>query len=154
MLDLARLTGFLVSIAMLSLIVGFGVCGGGGSPPEARGCSSPIAPSFVTEIEVGSATGDFEPGARATPMVGGQGSDMLGYRVAVRSTTPVTCISVTPTWNLSVTPSGEWYATDPIWRIVRGSTLDVEVDSYGVHIERTMSASPLDAGSSTVDAAP
>lgn len=148
--SLARAAGFVALAGALPLVVGFGLCGGGGSPPPAaRGCDDPADGATISALELGDAgSTPFVPGDRATPMVGGQGLDMLGYRVAVRSSAPVSCIA-TSARNYEVQPSGEWYVTDPIWEIVPGpDTISVSVEAYGRRVDRTMSAtgSALDAG--------
>ena len=65
----------------------------------------------------------------------------------------MTCIRVSDALNLAVTPSGEWFATDPIWHIYDGAPLDVTVESYGVRVQRTMTAAYPDAATPIVDAA-
>lgn len=150
MLFRSRALGLALFAAALPLVVGFGFCGPSDSPPpEPRGCDSPAPMSAITALEVGPARDPFTPSSEATREFGGQGLSMLGYRIGVQATTAVTCIALTSDGgNLSVTPSGGWFVTDTIWVITESSSTPVEVEAYGMRVERTMSL----AGAAVEDA--
>jgi hypothetical protein len=131
----------------MPLVSGFLSCGEPSRPLEPRGCDTPASSTTITALEIGAADGDFVPSARATPTIGGQGISMLGYRIAVQASTPVTCIALTSEpHNLIVTASGDWFVSDPIWIIEEGTTIDVVVEAYGMRIERTMRSDVPDSG--------
>jgi hypothetical protein len=156
MLVRSRGLGVVLLAASLPLVAGFGICGGGGGPPpDPRGCDMPADASVITALELGSARGEFAPSARATSEAGGQGLAMLGYRVAVQATEPVTCIAITSGGgNLTVQPSGGWFVSDPIWEITRAPSIDVTVEAYGMRVERTMSATAPEGDASAADGGP
>ncbi|MDQ3036693.1 MAG: hypothetical protein M3Y87_30150 [Myxococcota bacterium] len=137
----ARVLGVSLFAASLPLVAGFGICGPGGGdpPPPPRGCDTPAPAALITAVEVGSTDGEFVPSAMAGRTVGGQGIRMLGYRIGVRATEPITCIAVTSAGrNLTVESSGEWFVTDADWEIA-DTSIEVVVEAYGMRVERTMS---------------
>lgn len=152
-----RGVGVMLGVGSLPLVLGFGICGGGDDPPPApRGCDAPADASVVTELELGPASGDFVPGSRVSQTFGGQGLEMIGYRIAVRSASPVDCISIASATgltstavNLEVESDGSWFLTDPIWMITSAESALVTVEAYDMRLQRMMSVhadDEVDAG--------
>jgi len=125
-------------------------CAPPSAPPAPAGCDTPAPVGAVTAIEIGSGRPftPFVPGDLLDEQSGGQGLSMEGFRIGVRSSTPITCIaqhtqagSVAFDGNLAVGAGGGWYLTDELL-VVGGGPLHVVTTAYGMTVTRDMSLYP------------